>query len=176
MSAIWTSRYSNPELKSGRYYPVGISIGRPKWPLGYDLEDQCFSLAPKGYMLNMSLEQFKPAYFEKLEAIGTERIIERVLRYSEEAERQGKELVLLCYEDIRDPGQWCHRTVFAEWWAGQTGQIIEELQDPTAPKIKKPPVKRTEEKKAAVPKEQPKQQPKEFCRQMSIFDLGFSRY
>lgn len=33
--AIWISRYSNKELQSGKYYPVGISIGTPKFPLGY---------------------------------------------------------------------------------------------------------------------------------------------
>lgn len=35
--AIWISRYSNKELQSGKYYPVGISIGTPKFPLGYTL-------------------------------------------------------------------------------------------------------------------------------------------
>lgn len=48
--AIWISRYSNKELQSGKYYPVGISIGTPKFPLGYTLRKQCYSLAPKGYM------------------------------------------------------------------------------------------------------------------------------
>ena len=73
--AIWISRYSNKELQSGKYYPVGISIGTPKFPLGYTLRKQCYSLAPKGYMLNMELERFKPAYYEKLEGIGTESSI-----------------------------------------------------------------------------------------------------
>ena len=62
--AIWISRYSNKELQSGKYYPVGISIGTPKFPLGYTLRKQCYSLAPKGYMLNMELDRFKPAYYE----------------------------------------------------------------------------------------------------------------
>ena len=78
--AIWISRYSNKELQSGKYYPVGISIGTPKFPLGYTLRKQCYSLAPKGYMLNMELDRFKPAYYEKLEGIGTDRIIDMVQR------------------------------------------------------------------------------------------------
>ena len=49
--AIWISRYSNKELQSGKYYPVGISIGTPKFPLGYTLRKQCYSLAPKGYIV-----------------------------------------------------------------------------------------------------------------------------
>ena len=35
--AIWTSRYSNKELveNKDKYYCVGISLGTPKFPLGY---------------------------------------------------------------------------------------------------------------------------------------------
>ena len=54
---IYTSRYSNKELADGKYYCVGISIGTPKFKLAYRLENQCYSLAPKGYMLRMNLEE-----------------------------------------------------------------------------------------------------------------------
>ncbi len=135
--AIWTSRYSNKELISDKYYPVGISIGQPKFRLGYELREQCYSLAPKGYMLNMSPDRFKPAYYEKLEGIGAEKIVGIVNRLDERAQSEGKELVLLCFEDVRVPGEWCHRTVFAEWWAENTGELIEELPDLTPPKMKK---------------------------------------
>lgn len=135
--AIWVSRYSNKELQNGNYYPVGISIGQPKFKLGYELREQCYSLAPKGYMLRMDIESFKKAYYEKLEGIGTEKIISMVNRLDEKAQNEGKDLVLLCYEDVRVPADWCHRTIFAEWWAEQTGELIEELIDPTPPKGKK---------------------------------------
>ena len=134
--AIWTSRYSNKELPNGNYYPVGISIGHPRFRLGYELREQCFSLAPKGYMLNMDTENFKEAYYGKLEGIGTERIISMVNKLDERARSEGKELVLLCFEDVRVEGEWCHRTVFAQWWAEKVGEIIEELPDPTPPKGK----------------------------------------
>lgn len=166
--AIWVSRYSNKELQNGKYYPVGISIGKPKWPLGYELREQCFSLAPKGYMLNMSLEDFRPAYYGKLEDIGTERIINMVERLDKKAQDEGKELVLLCYEDVRIPEDWCHRTVFAEWWAENTGELIEELPDPSEPKAKKP---KPAEKKAES-KEDNKKPAQEEPKQMSIFDLA----
>ena len=134
--AIWTSRDSNKELPNGNYYPVGISIGHPRFRLGYELREQCFSLAPKGYMLNMDIENFKEAYYGKLEGIGTERIISMVNKLDERARSEGKELVLLCFEDVRVEGEWCHRTVFAQWWAEKVGEIIEELPDPTPPKGK----------------------------------------
>lgn len=166
--AIWISRYSNKELQNGKYYPVGISIGQPKFPLGYTLRNQCYSLAPKGYMLNMDLERFKPAYYDKLEGIGKQRIIDMVMKMDRDARAEGKELVLLCYEDVRVPGDWCHRTVFAEWWAENTGEIIAELTDPSEPKGKK---------KAAAPKEESKKpveavkEEDSGCVQMSIFDM-----
>ena len=45
--------------------------------------------------------------------------------------------MLLCYEDVRIPEDWCHRTVFAEWWAENTGEEIRELPDLMPPKEKK---------------------------------------
>lgn len=128
---IYTSRYSNKELADGKYYCVGISIGTPKFKLAYRLENQCYSLAPKGYMLRMNLEDFKKAYYEKLNGIGKDRIINMVMKMERDAAGpRGKNLVLLCYEDVRIPEDWCHRTVFAEWWVENTGEITEELPDP----------------------------------------------
>ena len=103
--AIWTSRYSNKELveNKDKYYCVGISLGTPKFPLGYNIEQQCYSLAPKGYMLRMELEKFSEEYYRKLEGIGSDRIIDMVMRFEKRASDEGKELVLLCYEDVRIP-------------------------------------------------------------------------
>ncbi len=162
--AIWTSRYSNKELPNGNYYPVGISIGHPKFRLGYELREQCFSLAPKGYMLNMDIENFKEAYYGKLEDIGTERIISMVNKLDERARSEGKELVLLCFEDVRVEGQWCHRTIFAQWWAEKVGDIIEELPDPTPPKGK---AKRDNTKPVNAPAKE-----NSGYEQMSIFSIA----
>lgn len=167
--AIWVSRYSNKELQSGKYYSVGISIGLPKFHLGYTLRKQCYSLAPKGYMLNMDLERFKPAYYEKLAGIGNGKIIDMVQCMDEEARAEGKELVLLCYEDVRVPGDWCHRTVFAEWWAEKTGELIEELYDPSEPKIKKPAAKKVSKEPAKKAVETRKEEPG--YEQLSLFGL-----
>lgn len=166
--AIWTSRYTNKELQNGNYYCVGISIGVPKFHLPYEMREQCYSLAPKGYMLRMELEPFKKAYYEKLEGIGIDKIINMVQKFDDKANAEGKELVLLCYEDVRIPEDWCHRTIFAQWWAEQTGEIIEELADPTPPKGKKAAKPKEDSKKPAekVEKEDNSYQ------QMSLFGLA----
>ncbi len=127
--AIYTARYSNKTLCGEGYYPVGISIGTPKFPLGYELREQCYALAPKGFMLKMEYEPYCEAYFKKLEDIGTDKIIGIVQRLDRKAQEEGKSLVLLCFEDIRKPEQWCHRTLFAEWWHRKTGEVIEELEE-----------------------------------------------
>lgn len=166
--AIWTSRYSNKELLNGSYYPVGISIGQPRFRLGYELREQCYSLAPKGYMLNMDIEAFRKAYYGKLEGIGTERIISMVTKLDERARSEGKELVLLCFEDVRVESDWCHRTIFAEWWAENVGEIIKELPDPTPPKVKG---------KAKDSNKEPAKEPEKKdggCQQMSLFDCGMA--
>ena len=167
--AIWTSRFSNKELQNGNYYPVQISIGAPKFNPGYVVRGACYSLAPKGYMLNMQYDQFKRAYFEKLEGIGTNRIIDMVMKLEKDAMAEDKELVLLCFEDVRNEGEWCHRTMFAEWWAENTGELIEELKDPSEPKTKKKPKAKEESKKPAE-----KSQEDSGYEQMSLFGLGFA--
>lgn len=172
--AIWTSRYSNKELTENKekYYCVGISIGTPRFPLGYTIETQCYSLAPKGYMLKMDLEPFKEAYYRKLEGIGADNIVNMVMRFEKAAADQGKELVLLCYEDVRIPEDWCHRTVFAQWYCEQTGEIIQELPDPNPPKAKKPAGRgrKADSKQSAAQKESKCEN--DGFQQMSLFGMA----
>ena len=47
---IYTSRYSNPELKTGNYTVVGITRGAPKFPLRYTLAGNIMEIAPPGYL------------------------------------------------------------------------------------------------------------------------------
>lgn len=172
--AIWTSRYSNKELVENKekYYCVGISIGSPRFKLGYELATQCYSLAPKGYMLKMEYDPFKKAYYDKLEGIGADRIIDMVMRFEKEAEDQGKELVLLCYEDVRIPEDWCHRTIFAQWYCEHTGEIIQELPDPNPPKQKKAATDKTKNTESKRPAAQKEKQEEECFQQMSLFGMA----
>lgn len=157
--AIKTSRYGNKRLREPGCYPVGISIGAPKFKLGYDLREQCYTLAPKGTMLHLDYDPYKEAYFNKLDALGAQKVINIVRRLESRAAQEGKTLVLLCFEDIRKPGEWCHRTLFAEWWKNQTGEEIEELEDAEEPKI---PAQKKEEKA------------EEASEQISIFEIDSS--
>lgn len=127
--SIFTSRYSNKELRKEGYYPVGISLGTPKFPLGYELRGQCYTLAPKRNMLQLEYEEYKTAYTSKLDDIGASNVIRIVNDLEAKARAEEKDLVLLCFEDVRDPEKWCHRTMFAEWWLKHTGEVVNELID-----------------------------------------------
>ena len=57
--AIMTGRYSNKELRNDGYYPVGISVGKPRFSTGYEIREQCYALAPRYDMLKLGYEEYK---------------------------------------------------------------------------------------------------------------------
>ena len=131
---IYTSRYSNRTLWSGQYYAVGISRGRPKFRLGYRLERQCYDLAPPRDAWGKSTEEFRRIYLRGLDAMGADRI--RDLLADLERRAGKRDLVLLCFEDVRDPEQHCHRRYLAEWLSEHLGMSVPELPDPGPVKAK----------------------------------------
>ena len=135
--AIWTSRYSNKELQNGKYYSVGISLGRPKFNINYRIQEQCYDLAPARWMWGKELEDFKRMYFSKLDAMGVDKVQDILQKLHNDAKANGQDLVLLCFEDVRDPKDWCHRTMLAEWVKKRIGWDIKELPNPQPPKIKR---------------------------------------
>lgn len=138
MSKIYTSRFSNPELHTGKYTVVGIVRGLPRFRLKYQLEGNIRQIAPPGYLWNENdRERFTPKYFRHMDQQGIKAIQETLNDYL----NRGKDVVLCCYEDVRIPDEWCHRLVFAEWYKEKTGIKIEELTDTSEikyPKGKKP--------------------------------------
>lgn len=130
---LYVSRFSNPVLKSGDYTAVRISLGAPKWPLGYNIAGEIKELMPFGLLQINDQALYEKRYRDRLNRIGHDRIQEVLDSFGVD-----KPVVLLCYEDIRDPSQWCHRTMFAQWWLEQTGEIADELPDPSEVKLKHP--------------------------------------
>ena len=94
---VYTSRYSNPELRTGKYTAVRISLGTPRWNIGYNLDAEMPDLMPFGLLHKFDLyEDFERAYFARLDQKGVKRILSQLQRF----EGMGKDVVLLCYEDI----------------------------------------------------------------------------
>jgi hypothetical protein len=145
--AIYTSRFYNPELKTGKYTTVRIALGSPKWDLGYVMDGAINDLMPNGLFKKYDHDRaaFEREYRKNLDRIGADKILRQLIQY----ERKGKDVVLLCYEDVRKPGDWCHRTMFAAWWTEKTGEVIEELTDPVTIKPPKTPITAKTAKDAA---------------------------
>lgn len=130
---IYTSRYGNPELSSGEYTVVGVTRGKPKFKLKYNLDGNIAEIAPPYYLFNeYDRARFTRSYMSYMDKTGAKKISELLHQY----EAKGKPVVLCCFEDVREPKKWCHRQVFAEWWMLRTGEEIKELQDPTEDKWK----------------------------------------
>lgn len=108
---------------------VRISVGKPKWNLGYDIYDEIRELEPFGLMNEHDHENFKRLYFKRLDNFGVDRIKSKIDAIRKIADGMEKDVVLLCYEDVRKENVWCHRLVFAEWWEEKTGEKIYELAD-----------------------------------------------
>lgn len=122
---IYTSRYSFKI--PNEYQAVAISVGKPKWQLPYELEIYD-KLAPYGVFNKYSEEQtYKEAYFKRLDKYDVEQIRKDLKQISKK--NDGKDVVLMCYENLNKTDLWCHRTQFAEWWFDKTGEIIQELED-----------------------------------------------
>lgn len=133
--SIYTSRYANPELKGNVYYTVGISLGHPRWKLGYTVDTKLRELAPDKNMWDVPEDEFNQMYTAKLDEIGASEM-KNIIDYLEKSADK-KDIVLLCFEDIRLEGQYCHRTVLGEWITKNLGIDVQELPDPSKPKGKK---------------------------------------
>lgn len=133
---ITTSRYWSKALivKSG-LAPVGASIGLPKFPVGYDLVGSVGMLAPFGLLGIEDHDEFRRRYRRRLNGYGVEKIqwVLTALAKGGTVSGDGKlgtpylGVVLLCFEDLSKPSEWCHRRMFAEWWEEKTGDTVPEL-------------------------------------------------
>ncbi|MCL2005878.1 MAG: hypothetical protein FWG73_06900 [Planctomycetaceae bacterium] len=120
---ILTGRYYNKAIISGDYTFVGISRGNARF-LKYR-PVYLKALAPPANVVKIEdKDEYSKLYRQQLDDLGIESV-QALLSdlYC------GKPIVLLCYEDLRNPANWCHRTMFAEWYKEQTGCEILEIEE-----------------------------------------------
>ena len=109
--------------------PVRITVGAAPRGLPYLVRHHLGELAPDVTTLRASWELFRSAYLRKLEAVDVDEV-RRVLRgiaLTERADPDTTTAVLLTHADLSNRGAWCHRTLFAAWWAAETGELVPEL-------------------------------------------------
>lgn len=124
---LYTSRYQNGvRIKESGLGAVCISLGFPKWPLSYPIVHSAPELMPSWDFLKLPLDQYRPLYLKKLEKMGASYLIDTLEAVATRKKLPG--LVLLCYEDLNKPGEWCHRRLLAEWVQQKLGMEIPELE------------------------------------------------
>lgn len=77
------------------------------------------------YALRDDQQAYTRAYLDQLDRIGLEEI-QAALELKSGSDG-GKPLVLLCFEKLEAPGEFCHRRIFAGWYRSKTGQEVPEL-------------------------------------------------
>lgn len=122
---LWTSRYQNTRIAESGLVPVRTSLGYPKFRLAYRLAEHLPELTPDRWMFPLAGDVFEAAYRAKLDAIGLDVIVGTLRAIRDR--HDGRGLVLLCFEDLSQPGPGCHRRSFANWFREQTGEAVPEL-------------------------------------------------
>jgi hypothetical protein len=105
--------------------PIRTSLGSPKFKLAYELRESMWSLTPRPKYLRSPFEEYRAEYVTQLERHGVASLSEQFEKV--QAKTGAETLVVLCFEQLVRPGEWCHRRLFAEWWLGKTGQPVPEL-------------------------------------------------
>ncbi|MFC9222180.1 DUF488 family protein [Streptomyces hygroscopicus] len=123
MLTLFTNRYQAYQPPQG--VPVRITLGAPRFRLAYQLRHVVRELAPRKEYFSKPLPEFTSAYRADLDRLGATWIAARLQEIAETEKKH--RLVLLCFEDLTDPAQWCHRRIFAKWWKDVTGDEVREL-------------------------------------------------
>jgi hypothetical protein len=107
---IYTSYYAQlRNFKKEGITPIAISLGIPKF-LRAEQMDRIFLLAPSRDMLGLPYDIYKERYIEKLEKVDWKFVHDMISKkYGD------KPVALLCYEALKTEGEFCHRTMLAEY-------------------------------------------------------------
>lgn len=86
-------------------------------------------LAPRGDMLKMPYNVYRDIYFRSiLGPLNPTEVWDHLHTLA-----GNDEPVLLCWETLRRPDDWCHRQMVAEWFGDQLGHNVEEWSPPPPP-------------------------------------------
>jgi len=107
---IYTSYYAKvKELRENNIVPISISLKSPEWFNGLSIRD----FAPEWSFMKLPKEEYKKAYFKKLDSININIPLRHVQSIAGD-----KDVALLCFESLKTDrhDDWCHRTMLAEWF------------------------------------------------------------
>lgn len=126
MNPLGTSSFSF--YNGGMGVPVSTSLSTPKWMPGIDF---ITAAKPAGIFGRPEFEEefpYRIAYRRRLDAKEEEikrALIDLSMKYP------GERLVLLCWCNLTQVGNWCHRRMLSEW-LGERDLDVPELDRITA--------------------------------------------
>jgi hypothetical protein len=99
---LYTGRYFDGRVPRSGLVPIGITAYPPS-KLWYELRANLRELAPDPWMRNLARDAFERRYRAKLDALGVRCVHDLIGGLAGD-----QDAVLLCYEDVRRAGVWCH--------------------------------------------------------------------
>jgi hypothetical protein len=122
---LYTARYQEFLPEWG--IPVRSTIGAPRFHLPYQLAGWWRGVTPeREWLRGVPYVDFRRLYRHKLHKQGVDRLMAAAESFVPAGEDPTHaKLVALCYEDIRKPGEWCHRELMAEWFTEHGVPVIE---------------------------------------------------
>jgi len=69
------------------------------------------------------LREFERSYVRQLEELGAERILADLRRVG-----AGRPVIMLCWERLADPDEYCHRLTLSRWLRERAGVEARELR------------------------------------------------
>jgi hypothetical protein len=120
---LFTSHWRNPELRHLDATIIGISRGTPRGNPGFRYR-VLRSLAPSRETFTIQdRERYAASYRAQLEELGVGRILVDLKRIGGTGT-----IVMLCWEWLADPLEWCHRRMLACYIERDTGLEVPELK------------------------------------------------
>jgi hypothetical protein len=127
LTSHWRAMYERRnDLDQLGVQPVRISMQLPRYWAASTLCPAVNELAPTGMWkwFDQPVE-FRARYLDRLDRVGVDVILEKLSGVATALPDQS--LALCCFEVDR---AHCHRGLWAQWWAEQTGELIEEWTAP----------------------------------------------
>lgn len=122
---LFTARYVDYDPAWG--VAVRTTVGFPRgWRYG-PLE-HVRRITPYGLLHIKSRDAFAQRYLARLDQAGAAPIEARLTNIADR--HRGLPLWLCCFEDLSKPGEWCHRTLLAEWIEERLGIAVIEINSP----------------------------------------------
>jgi hypothetical protein len=128
---IYTARYSNRTIAASGLTAIRITLGAPRFRLPYSIAETDKRFAPSREIFHTHDRAiFEVAMRGQLDRELGDQALEVLRGYDEAHGTNG--LVLLCFEDLRKPGVWCHRQIVAAWIEERFGMVVPELPEAEA--------------------------------------------